>query len=206
MEDFVRRAIFASSVALLCLIMAPTAAAEQSTATGLRLDITSFTTDRLPPRGDASAILADLEYEDAQTPRLFQADINGDAAVDYIVEAAPSLCGNGGCPYAVVDGRTIEHLGTFFGSLLILLERRGPRDFHHLCLRQPGLPGGLVGRLVRRVAGGAAQEARHIPKTRAEEEKQVTSWPAAGGGRSSDIQAILVTHGLAVFERPPQHP
>ena len=42
-----RRAIFASSVALLCLIMAPTAAAEQSTATGLRLDTTSFTTDGL---------------------------------------------------------------------------------------------------------------------------------------------------------------
>jgi hypothetical protein len=138
MEDFVRRAIFASSVALLCLIMAPTAAAEQSTATGLRLDTTSFTTDRLPPRGDASAILADLEYEDAQTPRLFQADINGDAAVDYIVEAAPSLCGNGGCPYAVVDGRSIEHLGTFFGSLLILLDQK----INHFPIAQSYSPNG----------------------------------------------------------------
>lgn len=49
-------------------------------------------------------------------------DLNGDGAAEYFVQSAPSLCGNGGCPYAIFDGQALSYVGQVFGN--IVRERR----------------------------------------------------------------------------------
>src|SRR6185312_14420421 len=44
----------------------------------------------------------------------------GGATKDYIIQSAQSLCGNGGCDYAIVDGATGKSLGTVFGGTLVV--------------------------------------------------------------------------------------
>jgi hypothetical protein len=88
-------------------------------------------TPPLPPWGlgmeDVTAImvppairsqLGDLEYDDADSIEGVSVDLDGDGARDYVIQAAPSLCGNGGCPYAIFDGATGRDLGQVAGSPL----------------------------------------------------------------------------------------
>ena len=63
--------------------------------------------------------LDDLEYDDTSTVRGVMVDLNGDGTKDYIIESAPSLCGNGGCDYAIVDGALGKPLGMIFGGTLV---------------------------------------------------------------------------------------
>jgi hypothetical protein len=48
----------------------------------------------------------------------------GDGTPEYVVQSAPSLCGNGGCVYALFDGASLRPLGLVFGDWLIV--RGGP--------------------------------------------------------------------------------
>lgn len=66
--------------------------------------------------------LATLEYApDAETVFAFALDANGDDARDYLLGSdGGALCGTGGCPYVLVDGRTGAELGYFFGTVAIL--------------------------------------------------------------------------------------
>jgi len=64
--------------------------------------------------------LDDLEYDDTSTVRGVMVDLNGDGAKDYIIQSAPSLCGNGGCNYAIVNGARGKSLGTIFGGTLVV--------------------------------------------------------------------------------------
>jgi hypothetical protein len=50
-------------------------------------------------------------------------DLNGDGTPEYFVQDT-ATCGNGGCPYAIFDGRTKGYLGTVFGSEVWLLHRK----------------------------------------------------------------------------------
>ncbi len=50
-------------------------------------------------------------------------DLNGDGTPEYFVQDT-ATCGNGGCPYAIFDGRTKGYLGTVFGSEVWLLNRK----------------------------------------------------------------------------------
>jgi hypothetical protein len=50
-------------------------------------------------------------------------DLNGDSTPEYFVQDT-ATCGNGGCPYAIFDGRTRGYLGTVFGSEVWLLHRK----------------------------------------------------------------------------------
>ena len=68
--------------------------------------------------------LGDLEYDDTSTVRGVLVDLNGDGVRDYLVQAAASLCGNGGCPYEVFDGATLEDLGQIAGNPLYVLSER----------------------------------------------------------------------------------
>src|SRR5207249_3605793 len=52
----------------------------------------------------------ELEY-DGPPYRGFLADLNGDGVPEYVVQSAPTLCANGGCPYALFDGATLRPLG-----------------------------------------------------------------------------------------------
>jgi len=61
-----------------------------------------------------------LEYEDDDPVKGARCDLNGDGADDYLVQSARSLCGNGGCPYAIVDGKSARELGYVMGSRLFI--------------------------------------------------------------------------------------
>ena len=61
---------------------------------------------------------SDLEYDEAEPIKGVAVDLNGDGRNDYLLQSAPSLCGNGGCVYVVCDGATHKKLGQFFGSPL----------------------------------------------------------------------------------------
>lgn len=64
--------------------------------------------------------LGDLEYDDTSSVQGAIVDLNGDGTKDYIIQSAPSLCGNGGCDYAIVDGASGKSLGTIFGGTLVV--------------------------------------------------------------------------------------
>jgi hypothetical protein len=61
---------------------------------------------------------ADLEYDDTEPIKGAAVDLNRDGVVDYLLQSAPSLCGNGGCVYVLCDGKTRRKLGEFLGSPL----------------------------------------------------------------------------------------
>src|SRR4051812_24024076 len=53
-------------------------------------------------RSEYASMLLDLEYsEPADTVKGIRVDLNGDGVMDYIIQSAPSLCGTGGCGYAI---------------------------------------------------------------------------------------------------------
>lgn len=62
----------------------------------------------------------DLEYDDTSSMQGVMVDVNGDGTKDYIIQSAPSLCGNGGCDYAIVDGASGRSLGIIFGAALVV--------------------------------------------------------------------------------------
>ena len=68
----------------------------------------------LPPEAD------DLGYRDNQFPDSYVSDLNGDGLPDYLIAAHPVLCGTGGCPYLLVDGKNRKAIGEFFGTIAIL--------------------------------------------------------------------------------------
>lgn len=61
-------------------------------------------------------VLDDLEYSDTSHVMGLRVDLNRDGHPDYIIQSAESLCGTGGCEYAIVDGAMRRIVGTVFGS------------------------------------------------------------------------------------------
>jgi hypothetical protein len=68
----------------------------------------------LPTEADA------LEYRDDEQPHAYVQDLNGDGVPDYLIAAHPDLCGTGGCPYLLVDGKSGQVIGDFFGTIALL--------------------------------------------------------------------------------------
>jgi hypothetical protein len=66
----------------------------------------------------------DLEYDDGEPVKGVTADFDGDGVRDFLLQSAPSLCGNGGCVYVLCDGATHRTLGQFFGSPLYVRAER----------------------------------------------------------------------------------
>jgi hypothetical protein len=66
----------------------------------------------------------DLEYDVGEPISGVTVDLNGDGVRDFLLQSAPSLCGNGGCVYVVCDGATHRKLGEFFGSPLYVRAER----------------------------------------------------------------------------------
>ena len=73
-------------------------------------------------RREYKSMISDLEYYKAtDTVKGVPVDLNGDGAMDYLIQSAPSLCGNAGCGYAVFDGATHKSLGEVgLGTLYVL--------------------------------------------------------------------------------------
>jgi hypothetical protein len=74
---------------------------------------------QLPAAVVDSLEFAELEY-DGPPYRGLRADLDGDGAPEYVVQSAPSLCGNGGCVYALFNGASLRPLGLVFGGWLIV--------------------------------------------------------------------------------------
>jgi hypothetical protein len=70
------------------------------------------------------AVADDLEYDAGEPIKGVAADLDGDGVRDFLLQSAPSLCGNGGCVYVVCDGATHRKLGKFFGSPLYVRAER----------------------------------------------------------------------------------
>jgi len=66
----------------------------------------------------------DLEYDDGDPIKGIATDLNGDGVSDFILQSAPSLCGNGGCVYVLVDGASRRKIGEFFGTPLYVRAER----------------------------------------------------------------------------------
>ena len=91
---------------------------------GVRVDRGSLPSVRLPALGDIPAVLAELEVGEGEAAKALLVDMNADGTADWLVESSPTLCGTGGCPYVLVDGRSGRRLGEFFGSSIVILEQR----------------------------------------------------------------------------------
>ena len=88
-----------------------------------RLESHSTTLIAIPAAIRLAAV--DLEYGDAEPLKGVVVDLNEDGVHDYLLQSAPSLCGNGGCAYVLCDGATGRKIGEFFGSpIVVRAERR----------------------------------------------------------------------------------
>ena len=108
---------FAVAVALA------TTRAQGIPSTGWRLDPESAVQITVPANIRTS-VGAELEYDDTVQIKGIAADLNGDGRIDYLLQSAPSLCGNSGCIYVLVDGARGRRIGDFFGSPLIIRPAR----------------------------------------------------------------------------------
>ena len=115
-----RYAVFA----LIILPLIGNAYAGQEKPSGILLDNSSMSQVRLPAAGDIPDLLDRLEYYDDAVPYVFQKDLNGDGAEDFVIVSAVGLCGTGGCPYALVDGKSMRKIGDFFGSPILISDQK----------------------------------------------------------------------------------
>jgi hypothetical protein len=98
-------------------VIGQTAHAQKPPKAPWRLELQS-TTPISVPADIRRAIGSDLEYDETEPIKGVAVDLNGDGIKDYLLQSAPSLCGNGGCIYVLCDGATRKKLGRFFGSPL----------------------------------------------------------------------------------------
>ena len=112
-----------SIAVLLMILFGHTIAAEKKLG-GIWLDGSSMSQMTLPQNGDIPFLLDDFEYPQNEKTRVFHYDFNRDGIKDYFVESWKSLCGTGGCLYALVDGKTKKRIGDFFGAPILVLDQR----------------------------------------------------------------------------------
>jgi len=74
----------------------------------------------LPLKGDVDDTLSRLDSND-QGPLVYAIDLNRDDRDELLLTAPDGrLCGNAGCPYILLDPKTLKRIGEFFGHLAIL--------------------------------------------------------------------------------------
>lgn len=64
-----------------------------------------------------------LGYGISELPRAQLLDINGDRIPERFVIAHDRLCGTGGCPVLLLEGRSGHRIGEFFGAVAVLNRR-----------------------------------------------------------------------------------
>jgi hypothetical protein len=109
---------------LISLLLIARAYAAEKKASGMLVDKTSVSLVTLPDSGDIPKVLDQLGYQDNSPTYALRQDLNGDGAKDFLIVSAEGLCGTGGCPYAIIDGKTRRRIGDFFGSPIVISERR----------------------------------------------------------------------------------
>jgi hypothetical protein len=78
-----------------------------------RLSAQHFIARDMSSRPALQTVLDELEYNSVHKVMSYRRDFDGDGHTDDLIRAALSLCGNGGCPYALVDGRTQKNHRAF---------------------------------------------------------------------------------------------
>ena len=107
-------------ILLLALPVAGWSVVSPHQQSGTLLQAQSFkpvTIRNLPPETDA------LGYRDNELSHAYVSDMNGDGVPDYLIAAHPNLCGTGGCPYLLVDGKSVRTIGEFFGTVALLEQK-----------------------------------------------------------------------------------
>lgn len=61
-----------------------------------------------------------LAYAETGPVRAFDFDLDGDGRPERFIVGNEALCGSGGCPFALLDGKTRREIGSFFGTLILL--------------------------------------------------------------------------------------
>ncbi|MCX6557072.1 MAG: hypothetical protein NTW95_06525 [Candidatus Aminicenantes bacterium] len=110
-------------VGVVSLVIFPIQADNKKPA-GIWLDDSSMAPLPLPASGDIPDSLERLEYLDEAIPNSFQKDLNSDGRVEYLIISAGSLCGTGGCPYILLDGKSLRRIGNFFGSPILVAAQK----------------------------------------------------------------------------------
>lgn len=91
----------------------------------LRLDKNNVAMITLPNNPTLEKQLrAELGYEDVSAIVGAVLDLNDDHNVDFLVRSSESLCGTGGCPYNIIDGKQQRVLGQIFGNPLIIDQQK----------------------------------------------------------------------------------
>ena len=79
---------------------------------------------RVRQDGDVPAALTALDYEKDELPFVHVEDFNGDGVSDFMLGTPNGrLCGTAGCPYSLIDGRSLKNIGDFFGTVAVLKKR-----------------------------------------------------------------------------------
>ena len=112
------------AIAAILMILIANASAAEKKMGGISLDRSSMTQMELPQTGDIPFLLLDFEYPQNEKPRVVHMDFNGDGNEDYFIESWRSLCGTGGCLYALIDGNSKKRIGDFFGAPIFVLDQK----------------------------------------------------------------------------------
>lgn len=78
---------------------------------------------------DLKNILFELEYFEKISPDVFEYDLNGDNANEIFIKSNTSLCGNGGCVYILIDGKSKRRIGNFLGAPLVVIQKKNGQNF-----------------------------------------------------------------------------
>jgi hypothetical protein len=77
---------------------------------------------KLPDKGDVSDALEQLDVDDLAS--VYRVDLNADGVAEYLLtDPDGRSCGNAGCPYQLLDPRTLRRIGAFLGHIALLDER-----------------------------------------------------------------------------------
>jgi hypothetical protein len=118
------KTIFAAALAGIVFLVIFPIQADNKKPAGIWLDDSSMAPLPLPASGDIPGSLDRLEYLEEAIPNSFQKDLNGDGRREYLIISAGSLCGTGGCPYILVDGKSLRRIGDFFGSPILVAAQK----------------------------------------------------------------------------------
>ena len=66
-----------------------------------------------------------LGYPETGPVRAYDIDLDDDGQPERVLIAAEKLCGTGGCPYTLLNGKAQKEIGSFFGTLVVLGRKVG---------------------------------------------------------------------------------
>jgi hypothetical protein len=111
----------ACSLALgFALATAGSLAAAAATPTGTLVSPEAFQPVPLARSFQNDKVRDALGYDDEGPVRAYDTDLDGDGKPERFIVGTAKLCGDLGCPFALLDGRTQKDIGSFFGTLIVL--------------------------------------------------------------------------------------